>query len=81
MYYSYVYLHNRYLCIYIYDVYIHIHIQGGVISSVTEGKIIVDCATLSPERMMLSSQKITARYLYSYFHIYTCIYVYIHIYI
>jgi 3-hydroxyisobutyrate dehydrogenase-like beta-hydroxyacid dehydrogenase len=36
--------------------------EGGIISSISEGKIIVDCATLSPERMIFESQKITERY-------------------
>jgi len=33
----------------------------GVIAGVSEGKVIVDCATLSPERMILESEAIRAR--------------------
>jgi len=35
--------------------------QGGVIAAVTPGKCIVDCATLSPERMQHISAQVTAR--------------------
>ena len=38
--------------------------NDGVIAGVTAGKVIVDCATLSPERMVLESQKIVERYRY-----------------
>ena len=38
--------------------------NDGVIAGVSAGKVIVDCATLSPERMVLESQKIVERYHY-----------------
>lgn len=35
--------------------------ETGVIAGVSAGKVIVDCATLSPERMMEEEQAITSR--------------------
>ena len=34
---------------------------NGVINAITPGKIVVDCATLSPERMIHESKLITAK--------------------
>ena len=36
--------------------------NDGVIAGVSEGKVIIDCATLSPERMQLESDKIIQKY-------------------
>ncbi len=35
--------------------------SGGLLENLTSGKIIVDCATLSPERMMEISEKVRAK--------------------
>ena len=35
--------------------------NDGVIAGVSEGKVIIDCATLSPERMMFESDKIITK--------------------
>ena len=36
--------------------------NDGVIAGVSEGKVIIDCATLSPERMQFESDKIIQKY-------------------
>jgi hypothetical protein len=36
--------------------------NDGVIAGVSAGKVIIDCATLSPERMQLESDKIIEKY-------------------
>lgn len=36
-------------------------VDNGVIAGVSEGKIIVDCATLSPERMIAIAAQVTSR--------------------